>query len=96
MEQQKKQIDRGSVLSAAGLVLYFVFRGAGAPLLLSALAGAAFAVLSLAVLAQMLRCRKCEGKDALSGNRIAGQAALTLLLVMGAAAALREGGLLPV
>ncbi|WP_312941320.1 hypothetical protein [Oscillibacter sp.] len=92
--KKKRWMNIGSVVSAAGLVLYFLGRALGFP---EALLGAVAVIatgLSVATLFLMIACRQDGGKEIISGNRLVGQGALVVLLAMAAAVVLKGAGLL--
>ena len=93
LKKTRRRIDAGSIVSAAGLVIYFLCRGAGLPLPVCAALAGADGLLSLAVLLSMIACRQDGGKNAISGNRLTGQGALTALSLLALAAVLKECGI---
>lgn len=90
--KKKRLMDAGSIASAAGLILYFLGRGLRLPSLLTGIVAVGAAALSIATLFLMIACRQDGGKDVISGNRLVGQGALTVLLVLAAAVMLKEAG----
>ncbi len=92
--KKKQWMNAGSIVSAAGLLLYFLGRALGFPEAVLGAAAVAGAALSLATLFLMIACRQDGGKEIISGNRLVGQGALTVLLAMAAAVVLKEVGLL--
>ena len=93
LKKIRRRIDAGSSVSAAGLGLYFACRGAGLPLPVCAALAGADGLLSLAVLLSMIACRQDGEKNAISGNRLTGQGALTALILLALAAVLKECGI---
>lgn len=92
--RKKRWIDTGSVASAAGLLAYFLGRMLGLSEPVLGVITVAAAALSLATLFLMIACRQDGGREVISGNRLVGQGALTALLAMAAAVALKGLGLL--
>jgi len=92
--KKKRWINGGSIVSAAGLLLYFLGRALGFHESVLGTVAVAAAGLSLATLFLMIACRQDGGKEVVSGNRLAGQGALTVLLAMAAAVVLKGAGLL--
>ena len=92
--RKKKWMDLGSIASAAGLVAYFLGRMLELSELVLGAVTVAAAALSLATLFLMIGCRQDGGKEVVSGNRLVGQGALTVLLALAAAVVLKGVGLL--
>lgn len=92
--KKKRWINAGSIVSAAGLLLYFLGQALGFHEAVLGTVAVAAAGLSLVTLFLMIACRQDGGKEVVSGNRLAGQGALTVLLAMAAAVVLKGVGLL--
>lgn len=91
---KKRLMDVGSIGSAVGLAFYFLGQKLNLTGLVTGTVTAAAALLSLGTLFLMIACRQDGGKTVISGNRLAGQGALTVLLAMALAVILKELGLL--
>lgn len=91
---KKRLMDAGSILSAAGLAFYFLGQGLSLPRLVTGIATVAATLLSLGTLLLMIACRQDGGKTVISGNRLVGQGALTVLLALASAVILKGIGLL--
>ena len=91
--KKKKWMDTGSVVSAAGLLFYFLGRMLDLPEPVLGAVTVAAAALSLGTLFLMIGCRQDGGREVVSGNRLVGQGALTALLALAAAVVLKGAGL---
>lgn len=92
--KKKAWMNAGSVVSALGLGFYFVGQACALPETVTGMVTLAAAALSLATLLLMVACRQDGGKEAVSGNRLAGQGALAVLLALAGAVVLKGGGAL--
>lgn len=92
--KKKAWMNAGSMASALGLVFYFVGQACALPGAVTGAVTLAAAALSLATLLLMAACRQDRGKEAVSGNRLVGQGALTVLLALAGAVVLKGGGAL--
>lgn len=91
---KKRLMDAGSIVSAVGLAFYFLGQGLSLPGLVTGLVTVAAMLLSLGTLFLMIACRQDGGKAVISGNRLVGQGALTVLLALASAVVLKGVGLL--
>lgn len=91
---KKRLMDAGSIVSAVGLAFYFLGQGLSFSAILTGIATVAATLLSLGTLFLMIACRQDGGKTVISGNRLVGQGALTVLLALASAVVLKGAGLL--
>lgn len=89
IERVKRCLNLGSVLSGLALAAFFAAQALDAnKLILTAVSLTGLGV-SVGVLFAMIGLRQDGGKEAISYNRIFGQAALGVLMALAAAVALR-------
>lgn len=87
--RKKRQMNVGSIVSALGLIFYFVARSFRMSALLTGGVTLIAALISILTLLLTIACRQDCGKEVVSINRLAGQGAMTVLLALAAAVMLK-------